>query len=99
MVDIDRRRFIQAVGAATGTTFLGSSTAAAQSGNQGAQDPHSHCQKTDDPFVGTWTAPPVPPGNSGYTCRGFKDQTLRLIAHTSVGGPSIRIRLSNTFGD
>ena len=28
----------------------------------------------------------------------FKNQTLREIIHTSVGGQAVRIRLANTFG-
>jgi len=28
----------------------------------------------------------------------FKNQTLREIVHTSVGGQAVRIRLANTFG-
>lgn len=44
-------------------------------------------------WVGTWSASPVAPANPGFT-----DQTVRLIVHTSVGGSSVRIRLSNVFG-
>jgi lysophospholipase L1-like esterase len=29
----------------------------------------------------------------------FRNQTLRLIVHTSVGGTRVRIKISNTFGD
>jgi len=44
-------------------------------------------------WVGTWTASPSDP-----FADGFNDQTLRLIAHTSIGGQRVRVRLSNTFG-
>lgn len=47
----------------------------------------------DAEWVGTWTAAP-----SNLFTAGFNDQTLRLIAHTSIGGERVRVRLSNTFG-
>jgi lysophospholipase L1-like esterase len=31
--------------------------------------------------------------------QSFRNQTLRLIVHTSAGGTKVRIRISNTFGD
>jgi lysophospholipase L1-like esterase len=48
-------------------------------------------------WIGTWaTAPqPFPPGGTQV----FGNQTLRLIVHTSAGGPKVRIKISNTFGD
>ncbi|MFC7528544.1 GDSL-type esterase/lipase family protein [Actinoplanes sp. GCM10030250] len=44
------------------------------------------------PWVGTW-ATAVQPGG-----RAFERQTLRQIVHTSIGGGSARIRLSNAYG-
>src|SRR3989440_2856099 len=51
-------------------------------------------------WVGTWTAaqqlveprnmPPAP---------GLAGATLRQVVHTSIGGASLRVRLSNLFGD
>ncbi len=38
-------------------------------------------------------APPRPPAITG-----FHNQTLRMIAHTSIGGRRVRIELSNVFG-
>lgn len=43
-------------------------------------------------WVGTWSASPAGPGQQ------FEDQTLRQIAHISIGGDWLRIRLSNSFG-
>ena len=43
-------------------------------------------------WVGTWGASP----SDGATA--FSNQTIRLIVHTSVGGNSVRVRLSNLFG-
>jgi len=48
-------------------------------------------------WIGTWaTAPQAAiPGHAQI----FRHQTLRLIVHVSAGGSTLRIRISNTFGD
>jgi len=48
-------------------------------------------------WIGTWATAPqtVAPGHA----QTFRNQSLRLIAHTSVGGTKVRIKISNTFGD
>ncbi|MEU7315376.1 SGNH/GDSL hydrolase family protein [Streptomyces sp. NPDC007083] len=44
-------------------------------------------------WTGSWSA-----GTGGYTGTGeWRDRTLRLVVHTSAGGPRARIRLENTF--
>ncbi|MFF6779715.1 GDSL-type esterase/lipase family protein [Streptomyces sp. NPDC012510] len=44
-------------------------------------------------WSGSWAA-----STSGYTAVGpWTDRTLRLVVHTSAGGPRVRIRLDNTF--
>ncbi|MGW3421822.1 SGNH/GDSL hydrolase family protein [Streptomyces phaeochromogenes] len=44
-------------------------------------------------WTGSWAA-----SASGYTSVGpWTDRTLRLVVHTSAGGPRVRIRLDNTF--
>src|SRR6187455_555339 len=57
-------------------------------------------------WVGTWAtagvAAPVQ-GAQGQPGRGggrpaFKDQTLRQVVHTSIGGPRVRVVLTNAFG-
>ena len=48
-------------------------------------------------WIGTWAAasqPPMPGIPDHY-----HDQSLRLIVHVSAGGPQVRIRLSNRYGD
>ena len=48
-------------------------------------------------WVGTWaTAPAGPPLAAGL--QQFNNQTLRLITHTTIGGDTVRIRLSNELG-
>jgi lysophospholipase L1-like esterase len=53
-------------------------------------------------WVSTWaTSPqqPRPPApNRPQTSASFHNQTLRMIAHTSIGGRRVRIELSNAFG-
>jgi hypothetical protein len=51
----------------------------------------------DKKWIGTWASSPQPfmPG----ALEIYRNQSLRLIVHTSVGGSQIRIRISNTFGD
>jgi hypothetical protein len=48
-------------------------------------------------WIGTWATAPQPP-EPGHV-KSFRNQTLRLIVHTSTGGTRVRIKISNTFGD
>ncbi len=60
----------------------------------------SHAQEHSDPrWVTTWSTSPSTLPNSEDEPETIADQTLRLIAHTSVGGSSVRIRLSNLHGN
>ncbi|MFR9794375.1 SGNH/GDSL hydrolase family protein [Streptomyces sp. MS06] len=44
-------------------------------------------------WTGSWAA-----STSGYPAVGpWTDRTLRLVVHTSVGGPGVRLRFANTF--
>lgn len=47
-------------------------------------------------WVGTWSTVPtaVPPA----AMTTFEDQTIRQVVHVSVGGDTLRVRLSNEFG-
>lgn len=47
-------------------------------------------------WVGTWSTAPVSATNTNT--RFSDDTTLREIVHVSIGGPSVRIVLSNAFG-
>ena len=46
----------------------------------------------NDHWVTTWSASPVDMGNAHYT------GTVRDVVFTSVGGNTVRVRLTNTFG-
>ena len=45
-------------------------------------------------WVGTWTTAPAPADGVA-----FSDQTLRMNARVSIGGNTLRVRLSNAYGN
>ncbi len=53
-------------------------------------------------WVGTWGAAPSPQLEPDVMQKQFKatfnNQTVREIVHTTIGGDSVRVRLSNAFG-
>lgn len=49
-------------------------------------------------WVGTWAAAQIAPAATGISHAGFRDETVRDIVRTSVGGTEIRLRFSNVFG-
>jgi lysophospholipase L1-like esterase len=59
--------------------------------------PNPPSNRGHEQWIGTWATSPQPfiPG----TLQSFRNQTLRLIVHTSAGGAKVRIRISNTYGD
>jgi lysophospholipase L1-like esterase len=62
---------------------------AAQAGGSG----HHHLAER----VGTWAAVPTTVPRTGVTT--LENQTVRHVAHTSIGGDELRIRLTNEFGE
>ncbi|RSS00611.1 SGNH/GDSL hydrolase family protein [Streptomyces sp. WAC00469] len=49
-------------------------------------------------WSGTWGTAPAPAAPDGISRTGLDDRTVRMIAHTSVGGEELRLRLSNAHG-
>jgi lysophospholipase L1-like esterase len=56
-------------------------------------------------WVATWSSAPIAPGQTtidaifgGDRSRTFENETVRHVAHVSVGGRRVRVRLSNLFG-
>src|SRR3982074_3211432 len=45
-------------------------------------------------WVGTWAASPAP-SEAGV---GFNNHTLRMNARVSIGGDTLRVRVSNAYG-
>src|SRR5260370_22098642 len=62
--------------------------------------PSAYPESSHEHWVATWTtAQPLirqPPGPR--PAAGFHNQTIRMIAHTSIGGSRLRVKLSNPFG-
>ena len=48
-------------------------------------------------WIGTWATAAQPPLPG--TPETFRNQTLRLVVHTSAGGRTVRIKISNTYGE
>jgi lysophospholipase L1-like esterase len=53
--------------------------------------------RDSESWIGTWATAPQP--FLPRSIQTFRNQTLRLIVHTSAGGTRVRIRISNSFGD
>jgi lysophospholipase L1-like esterase len=49
-------------------------------------------------WVGTWAASPQVATPGTLSATGFDDQTVRNIVFSSVGGATVRVRFTNTFG-
>src|SRR5579864_212215 len=50
-------------------------------------------------WVGSWAAAQMVPGqDNAVPLESLHNATLRQIVHLSVGGSSIRVRISNAFG-
>jgi lysophospholipase L1-like esterase len=46
----------------------------------------------------SWRTAPQQPVASGLSHDGFTNQTVRMIVRPTVGGPALRVRLSNLYG-
>jgi len=53
----------------------------------------------DPRWVSTWATSPSTLFDSGEDVPELNNQTIRLIAHTSAGGSSLRLRLANYHGE
>lgn len=56
-------------------------------------------EHSDSRWVTTWSTSPSTLPNSNDEPSVVEDQTLRLIVHSSIGGSSVRLRLSNLHSD
>ena len=53
----------------------------------------------NESWVGSWAAPQqIPEPQNAVPTAQLNNATLRQIVHLSVGGPAIRVRISNAFG-
>ncbi|MCB9751544.1 MAG: SGNH/GDSL hydrolase family protein [Myxococcales bacterium] len=83
----------------TGTT--GTPEASASSGTTDSET----AQETDDepgappPWIATWGSSPTEANAATVAPFVLEGQSLRQVAHISVGGEEVRVRLANTFGE
>lgn len=87
MLKPTRRRFLMTVAAAVAVAVVSVPVA-----------PWAYA--SEDPFdpreIATWSAPMV--SSAPSAANQVNNQTLRLIAHVSIGGDRVRIKLSNRYG-
>ncbi|MEH1101133.1 SGNH/GDSL hydrolase family protein [Micromonospora sp. CPCC 205561] len=50
-------------------------------------------------WAGSWAAAVTRGNATGLTDNGLNDQSVRMVVHTTVGGPRLRVRLSNMYGE
>ena len=65
-----------------------------------APKPPTVASASSSGWVETWATAPSDPAHmtANRANDGFRDQTIRNIIFTSVGGQQVRIRLSNLYG-
>ncbi|WP_246486808.1 SGNH/GDSL hydrolase family protein [Kribbella qitaiheensis] len=63
---------------------------------EGGQPP-AQVRKAGD-WVGSWATAVTEADKTGLSATGVANATLRQVTHLSVGGSSVRVRLSNRFG-
>ncbi|GAB2908265.1 SGNH/GDSL hydrolase family protein [Rhodococcus aerolatus] len=49
-------------------------------------------------WTGSWATAATVPGDDGLAADGFSGTTLRQVVQLSLGGPTLRLRLTNAFG-
>ena len=83
------RRWLAGVTAAMTATFFLNSLNSVFTASAGKIERGTH-------WIGTWATAAQP---SGPAVQTYANQTLRLIVHTSIGGPKLRIVISNAYGE
>jgi lysophospholipase L1-like esterase len=78
----------------TGDALASSTTRALANGARYRRDDHS------SKWVGTWATSPQAANSeqSPASVTGFGDQTIRNVVYPAIGGSSVRVRFSNTYG-
>ncbi|MGK5739989.1 SGNH/GDSL hydrolase family protein [Micromonospora sp. URMC 103] len=82
-----KRLRVRLAAAAALTTAIGLLPASAMAQSHGRDD-----------WIGTWSAAVAEPRTTGTSATGFTDTTLRQVAHLSIGGDGVRVRISNVYG-
>ena len=85
--------------AGVATLALAASPAVVASAGPSTGNDAARQNRAADVWAGSW-ATAVTRGNSvGLTNTGLNNQSVRMVVHASVGGPKLRIRLSNIYGE
>lgn len=93
-----RRDVLKSSGAVAGAVLGGSAVWTGTA--KGDRTRESDRSKAKREWISTWAASPHKPSSGlGEYQQGFTDQTLRLIVPISRGGDTIRVRLTNRYGD
>ncbi|WP_199562393.1 SGNH/GDSL hydrolase family protein [Micromonospora deserti] len=50
-------------------------------------------------WAGSWAAAVTRGNATGLTNTGLNNHSVRMVVHTTVGGPTLRVRLSNVYGE
>jgi lysophospholipase L1-like esterase len=58
---------------------------------------HAASVKSEN-WIGAWSTGLIAPIDTGISCEGFKNVSLRQIVHPHIDGSKIRIKLSNLYG-
>lgn len=90
-----RRRLVALLASATLVAAIPLATNATTAAGGGGG--HKHDKGHSTQWVGTWASVPTEVPVTGV--QTFEDQTIRQVVHTSIGGDSLRLRLTNEFGD
>jgi lysophospholipase L1-like esterase len=81
------------------TGLLAAVTSTVLVANAGAAEQRGGGRTSSPEWVGTWSAAVTRGNTTGSTFNGLNNQSVRMIVHTSVGGPKVRIRLTNIHGE
>jgi hypothetical protein len=60
---------------------------------------HSDAQIKPQAWVASWSAAQqIPESQNALAADDLRDATVRQIVHLSIGGPALRVHVSNAFG-
>jgi len=92
----NRRKLRERIAGATALLFFAAASCSSGHGRRPAGS-SGELDRDGRRWIGTWAT--APQAARPARLQIFRNQSVRLIAHTSAGGTSARVRISNTFGD
>ncbi|WFE42685.1 SGNH/GDSL hydrolase family protein [Micromonospora sp. WMMD998] len=82
---------------ASAATLLLAGTPAVTASAGPADTDHARHGRTE--WAGSWAAAVTRGNTVGLTNTGLNDQSIRMTVQTTVGGPRLRVRLTNLYGE